>query len=516
MRRGFRLMAWLLLGWLSAHAQEVVKSEEELNPMWREIADAAVMRVSSRDGALWAALLKREGGPAALTAALETKPDVNARSRDGHTPLTAAIFVPVDELEKILRLLRAGADPNGTDARGNTPLFYALRSGKFPLARRLIAAGARIERIALDRYSALQVAIRYDRIDEVPALVAAGANLSETVDGWTIAHRAALQGKLALLRTIDGSAALINARGPGGRTPLMSAARQGRVSFVQGALEAGAEPNEADDTGATPLMMTAQWGHLEAAKALLAAGATPRLRNQAGETAYVIAGRRGHRAVQEALLACGAEAEPVWLADEAKRALNLNPGQRRALALAALDLHWAWFSLGDLSPQSGEKERAEQWLKKAGMESERDWRAECKRWRDDEAPAAVAAPVLTEDQIKAKEEELLADPVALAKWRASLKNSASATRAAQVSQYCFLMVLGARAGWINEERAWRALERAEREVAAMNLEWPAIGAAVRSRIGEKRGQSADALRAMEALLLDEKSPTALWRLSPWQ
>ena len=104
---------------------------------------------------------------------IELGADINAKSVDGLTPLSVAVFA--DRQEMVSELIRAKAtvwpdllfkaqssqvikelvrnkvDPNTTDKFGNTPLFYAVESGNKVLARALLEAGADSKNFSLTR-----------------------------------------------------------------------------------------------------------------------------------------------------------------------------------------------------------------------------------------------------------------------------------------------------------------------------------------------------------------------------
>jgi hypothetical protein len=99
---------------------------------------------------------------------------------------------------KVSALLEAGADPNLPNRKepngdgGNTPLWFAAqgaRPGGVPVARVLLAAGARINEPCEYGTTALHIAVAWAHPDMVQFLVAAGADtLSRDDDGRTPAE----------------------------------------------------------------------------------------------------------------------------------------------------------------------------------------------------------------------------------------------------------------------------------------------------------------------------------------
>jgi ankyrin repeat protein len=99
-------------------------------------------------------------------------------------------------------------------------------------------------------------------------------------------------------------AALLNASGPDGMTPLMYAALYGTPADVVDLLGRGANPNAQNDAGTTALMLAAMDG--AKVRALLAKGANPNLRSENGRTALHVAAQRGAIDVVRLLLAANA------------------------------------------------------------------------------------------------------------------------------------------------------------------------------------------------------------------
>ena len=98
--------------------------------------------------------------------------DVNARDKDGNTPLHWAVWYGHDNIVELL--LAAGADVNARDEDGKTPLHLAAQWGREGCARLLLAAGADVN--ARDNYgnTPLYYAARWGRADCAQALREAG------------------------------------------------------------------------------------------------------------------------------------------------------------------------------------------------------------------------------------------------------------------------------------------------------------------------------------------------------
>jgi len=125
----------------------------------------------------------------------------------------------------------------------------------------------------------------------------------------------------------------VNARGPGGWTPLMYAAFYGDGNDVRLLLEKGADPNIRNDAGATALMYAA--GNEERTRLLLDRRADPNLRSGEGRTALLIAvARPDSYASVKLLLDRGADIKPQL--PDGRSALTLAIGSRDPQVLQLL------------------------------------------------------------------------------------------------------------------------------------------------------------------------------------
>ncbi|WP_435238893.1 ankyrin repeat domain-containing protein [Streptomyces sp. YPW6] len=162
--------------------------------------------------------------------------------------------------------------------RDEPSLFDALYEDENALVR-VLRAGARAEASDAEGTTALYTAAVQDRPGMVRLLLAAGADPDR-------------------------------ASGPeAGDLPLCGAACGGHTEVVEALLSAGARPDLREDFGFTALRWAVGLGHAATVEALLAGGADPLLPGPRGEAMLVLAAQRGSARTVRALLAHGAAAQ---------------------------------------------------------------------------------------------------------------------------------------------------------------------------------------------------------------
>ena len=181
--------------------------------------------------------------PEQITALIKAGADVNAKDKDGMTPVmwTAACNPKTDA---IAALVKAGANVNAQANDGSTPLILAvLRNPNPEVITALAKAGAKLNAENKDGMTPLEfAAMEIDNPDVIAALVKAGAD--------------------------------VNARSSTGMTPLMWAAYQNKNPHVITALvKAGADVNAEDSLGETALAHARDEKNSGAVAMLIQAGA---------------------------------------------------------------------------------------------------------------------------------------------------------------------------------------------------------------------------------------------------
>lgn len=189
--------------------------------------------------------------------------------------LTKACFV--GNVEKVTQLLSEGADVNGRDKSGSTPLTNAVRMNKEAIVELLLARGA---------YPNLK-----DGLGD-PSLIIA-------IKTWR---------NIPTIKSLLDKGADPNLAGQLDDTPLIVAARWGNTDVVTLLLERGADVNKTGNFESTPLIVactTTMSGRVPTVKALIDGAADVTRKSRFGITALEAAKRNKNDEIVKFLLERG-------------------------------------------------------------------------------------------------------------------------------------------------------------------------------------------------------------------
>lgn len=274
-----------------------------------------------RDGHLLIEAVQ-QGDVARIQQLLEQGADVNVQEdAGGWTPLHNA--VQSGRVDIVRLLLRHGADPHRRKKNGATPFIVAGIRGDVSLLEIFLSEGADVNECDHNGFTAFMEAAEYGRVEALRFLFAKGANvnlrretkgdkvrlkqggatalMSAAENGHTEVLRILLNdmgaeadardnmGRNALIRTLlnhDGEnveeithlllrhGADVNARGEGGKTPLISAVEEKRTGLVKMLLaQEGINVDDRDSKGNTALLIAVEKKLKEIARLLCEKGA---------------------------------------------------------------------------------------------------------------------------------------------------------------------------------------------------------------------------------------------------
>ena len=208
--------------------------------------------------------------------------DMNGRDSQGYTPLTSAARQRNSGLVKLL--LDLMADPNARDGNDMTPLLEAVMRNDVSSIKLLLGHGANKEVLGPEGIDPLGLAIEERRYEAAKALIDAGANVNIAVGDQRLtplmmaaAESAPAEGAIFLpssTRPLDIAKLLIqrdadvNAKDKSEMTALMVAASHDNAPMVGLLLQSGANASAKNDEGQTASDIAKLNGNLEAAQAI--------------------------------------------------------------------------------------------------------------------------------------------------------------------------------------------------------------------------------------------------------
>lgn len=251
--------------------------------------------------------------------------DINLADAAGDGPLHVAArrAMPLT----VAGLLRAGADANRVNRRGETPLRAAADSkerssaadatpGPHPqMVLLLLPHTKEVKGVTVSGEPLAHFVIRTGGLDDVRVILDRKLDLAaRNAEGETPLQLAAATGDAARVALLAAAGGDVNAADSSGRTSLYGAAWEGQVALVEillaaGARASGVPPSQRGDAPtSTPLHAAAWQGQAAVARLLIAHGAAVDARDSDGSTPLHKAVWQGHAEVVRHLLAAGADA----------------------------------------------------------------------------------------------------------------------------------------------------------------------------------------------------------------
>ena len=157
------------------------------------------------------------------------------------------------EIEKVKEYLNGGIDPN-LEFHSNTPLMFAIWSGKFEIFKLLVENGALIEKKVEKKDPLINMAASSGNNEICEYLLSKGANIdSKDREGKTPLMNAIYSKHPETVKLLIDSGANVNEQEINGWSALMFATMQGETESVQLLINAGADVNSETNDGETPL-----------------------------------------------------------------------------------------------------------------------------------------------------------------------------------------------------------------------------------------------------------------------
>jgi ankyrin repeat protein len=187
---------------------------------------------------------------------------------------------------------------------GSSDLFETVMSGRVADVKRLVQAGANVNKRKSDGFTPLMLAASRgdEKLTEYLIRQGADTNLRNEI-GQTALMIAALGGHKTIIEQLVMAGADISAIDKEGRNAIAWAASRGDFPEVVSTLAVlGADYDAPDTQGMTPLMRAALLGYSGVVGALLTVGSDETIKFK-GKTAYDMASDKGHEEVCKTITA---------------------------------------------------------------------------------------------------------------------------------------------------------------------------------------------------------------------
>ena len=230
------------------------------------------------------------------------------KSRDRDLDLALLHAVKAGFLECTEILLSAGANPNTTDAHGNTPLIHACEIGNYGIVKLLTDVGCNVNKSSNIKCTALHHAAKWGFKDCLELLLVKDAHVDGQDAHWRtpvmLAATHAQDANQVMSMLIDAGCD-VNIVGFEGRRVIHYAASRGLD--LDDIIKAGADIECGDDEGNQALHYGAFEGCPKVVKSLLNAGACANSMNFTGRNPVHLSAIRGHLPCVQSLVEAGGD-----------------------------------------------------------------------------------------------------------------------------------------------------------------------------------------------------------------
>ncbi|XP_056007550.1 uncharacterized protein LOC125665455 [Ostrea edulis] len=229
-----------------------------------------------------------EGHVSIVKELVKAGADVNLRDFRGNTPLKAAS--EEGHVSIVKELVKKGADVNMQNESGDTPLVIACRKGHVSIVKELVKTRAGVNLQDYRGNTPLINAYKKGHVRIVEELVKAGAdvNVKDEMENTPLIT-ACVYGHANIVEELVRAGAGVNVQDYRGDAPLKIAYKKGHVRIVEVLVKAGAEVNVKDEMGNTPLITACLYGHVNIVKELVKAGADVNVEDEMGYTPLLTA-----------------------------------------------------------------------------------------------------------------------------------------------------------------------------------------------------------------------------------
>lgn len=223
----------------------------------------------------------------------------------GNTPLHVAIMADAS-VEKTKYILSLMDDVNARNREGNNALYLAVLKHNQKLLETLLEKKADIFSTNAAGYSPLRLALATGG-DVQDWLITDDTIKATDGSGNTALHYAASWGMKDAASSLIAKGAAVEARNSRGEVPLFDAAQADNTSIIDVLSAGGANVNTRDNLGSTALHVAVRWDSQNAARRLIQLGADVSTQNSAGKSPLAEAALAGKIGASRILMDAGSD-----------------------------------------------------------------------------------------------------------------------------------------------------------------------------------------------------------------
>ena len=231
-------------------------------------------------------------GKSPLSMAFEMSNDVfeatlnenncKAQDSEGNTPLHIALLNGAP-MSKIQHIIGLTQDVNIRNKNGDSALYLACEKNMEEVGKLLLEKGADIFSTNKDNNSPLRLALKNGGKLQ-SWLITSRTIVSTDGSGNTVLHYAADWEYSDSIKTLLEKGADINAKNANGETCIFNAAKSNNPNIIQLLVDGGASVKDRDNLGSTPLHIAVRWGAQKSAEKLIKLGININAQNSAGKS----------------------------------------------------------------------------------------------------------------------------------------------------------------------------------------------------------------------------------------
>lgn len=208
--------------------------------------------------------------------------NVNSQDSEGNTPLHLALLTDAP-LSKIQYIISLTNDVNTRNRDGNSALFLAIMKNRQKVGELLLEKNADIFSTNTNSNSPLKLALKYGGSIQ-DWLITSKTIRAVDGSGNSVLHYAAEWQFGEAITSLLTKGANIKAKNANGETPLFSAAKTNNPDIIQIIVDGGADISARDNLGSTAIHTAVRWDAIDSIDKLVELGINVNYQNTAGKS----------------------------------------------------------------------------------------------------------------------------------------------------------------------------------------------------------------------------------------